>query len=207
MSHSLISALGVISQCLEVPVQEGVPAWLLGGSCGQMLQGVDLKSPPRDVDLYSDLDSADRLRAKLGRYSLDQAPLEDDSGDCFSLRSRFFIGGIQVELISGFRIWSTGAFRVDIQRILPFAPVADVSGAGALPLIPLAVEWVCCQLRGRQERAVRIAEAMRSNMPAHLPLLKELLAEHRLYEMLRPRLTELADSSLNNLTGQDKAAN
>ncbi|WP_151734465.1 hypothetical protein [Paenibacillus tengchongensis] len=194
LSYSVTNALGLLVQSLDRCNSEEVPAWLLGGSCGQLLQGVVLDKGPRDIDLYSDLADAGRLRACMARFAADEEPLADDSGGCFSLRSRFSIGGAKVELVSGFTIgWAQGSYPVYIRRLLPYANAPHVPGIGGVPLLPLAQEWVCCRLRGRQERALRIAEAMRRDIPAHLPLLWVLAADSGMDEILRLEFPELAE--------------
>ncbi|WKL02675.1 hypothetical protein Q0F98_01795 [Paenibacillus amylolyticus] len=35
--------------------------WLLGGSCGLLLQGVELQQAPRDIDIYADVAAAKEL--------------------------------------------------------------------------------------------------------------------------------------------------
>lgn len=104
--YILEAALASISEVLDLSWLEKPPVWLLGGSCGLLLHGVQLSAPPRDIDLYADLEDAEVLHSALSCYSVDGGPEEDYSGGCYSLRSRYRIGDARVELVCGFQISS-----------------------------------------------------------------------------------------------------
>lgn len=69
--YILEAALASISEVLDLSWLEKPPVWLLGGSCGLLLHGVQLSAPPRDIDLYADLEDAEVLHSALSCYSVD----------------------------------------------------------------------------------------------------------------------------------------
>ncbi|WP_340024451.1 hypothetical protein MHI24_04925 [Paenibacillus sp. FSL K6-1096] len=177
------------------------PVWLLGGSCGLLLHGVQLSAPPRDIDLYCDLEDTPLLHQALQRYTVSR-PEEDFSGGCYSQRGLYYLGEVKVELVGGFRIGSSSAqYAVDVGMLQAHAPVYYYEGIGRVPLMPLAHELVFNLLRGREDRCQAIVGMIRENLAVHLPLLYQLIDENRLEGSLLPRLEQLLrlSSSLQNI--------
>ncbi|MEK4851229.1 hypothetical protein NST04_15400 [Paenibacillus sp. FSL H7-0756] len=190
--YALETALGSIAEELDCIGPGKPPVWLLGGSCGLLLHGVQLSAAPRDIDLYCDLEDAAQLHQALLRYTV-CAPEEDYSGGCYSLRGLYFIGEVKVELVGGFRIGGgSGQYSVDISKLQPYAPIYALEGSGQLALMPLVHELIFNLLRGREERCRAIAELVKRDITGHLPLLEQLFEENHLEAAgLQPRLDEL----------------
>ncbi|ETT44112.1 MULTISPECIES: hypothetical protein [unclassified Paenibacillus] len=185
------TALGRIAEELDSMGSGKPPVWLLGGSCGLLLHGVQLSAAPRDIDLYCDLEDTAKLHQALLRYTV-CAPEEDHSGGCYSLRGLYFIGEVKVELVGGFRIGGgSGQYSVDIRTLQPYAPKCTYEGVGRLALMPLVHELIFNLLRGRDERCHAIAELIKRDAAGHLPLLEQLIEENHLKAGLQPRLDEL----------------
>lgn len=171
--------------------------WLLGGSCGLLLHGVQLSAPPRDIDLYCDLEDTPMLHQALQRYTVSR-PEEDFSGGCFSLRGLYYLGEVKVELVGGFRIGSSPTqYAVNVGMLQHHASVNYYEGIGRVPLMPLVHELVFNLLRGREDRCQAIAGLIRENLAVHLPLLDQLIHENQLESGLHPRLEQLLGIALS----------
>ena len=199
MSYILETALRRIAEVLDFSWLEKPPVWLLGGSCGLLLHGVPLNAPPADIDLYADLEDSILLHQALCGYSVDGGPVEDFSGNCFSLRSRYFIGDTKVELVCGFQIGCPPlCYTTGVHSLLQYAPLSDIKGNGVLRLMPLAHELLFNLLRGRMDRCRMIASRMQGDLHLHTPLLQELIEYSRLDESCHKQLSQLLmDPSLH----------
>lgn len=170
--------------------------WLLGGSCGLWLQGVELAKVPRDIDVYADLATADRLHEQLQPFATDQ-PRQDRSGIYASRLSHYRIGESTIELVGGFEVHTNGAYyRTEIEAVL--APAAQYVKLrdSALRVMPLAHELVFNLLRERPDRYLPIAGRIRKEPDRHLPLLDELLKRNEWSADWVGRMAELLDRPL-----------
>lgn len=192
LSYILETALGRIAEVLNLSWLDKPPVWLLGGSCGLLLHGVPLGAPPADIDLFADVDDAVLLHQALSVYAVDGGPEEDFSGNCFSLRSCYFIGETKVELVGGFQIGRPPfSYTTDVHYLQQHAPLSVISGSGVLRLMPLAHELLCNLLRGRTERCTKIAARMQGDLQQHAPLLHELAERNGLDESCQLELRKL----------------
>lgn len=178
--RELEKALAQTVSALSFPQEDKQPVWLLGGSCGLMLQGVKLAAPPRDIDIYAELETSDKLHQALRPYA-DGGLEEDYSRDCFSLMGHYHMERYHLELVCGFRV-SCGRSRYTVETSLlqAYAPALNLTGTREMLLMPLAHEFVFNVLRGRRDRYEAIAEVMKRNLQAHLPLLQLLLSRNSL---------------------------
>ena len=189
--YVLETALGSIAEELDGIGPGKPPLWLLGGSCGLLLHGVQLSAAPRDIDLYCDLEDTAQLHQALLRYTV-CAPEEDYSGGCYSLRGLYFIGEAKVELVGGFRIGAgSGQYSVNLRTLQPHAPKCACEGIGRVALMPLVHELIFNLLRGRDERCHAIAALIKRDAASHLPLVEQLIEENHLDTGLQVRLDEL----------------
>jgi hypothetical protein len=189
--YALETALGSIVEELEFYGLGKRPVWLLGGSCGLLLHGVQLSTLPRDIDIYCDPEDTWQLHQSLLRYAV-SPPEEDFSGSCYSLRGLYFIGEAKVELVGGFRIGSGELqYSVDVGTLQQHAPVCNHEGIGLVRLMPAVHELIFNLLRGRDERCRAIADLIKQDLPVHLPLLYQLIQENHLEEHLRAKLEAL----------------
>ncbi|MGF9699134.1 MULTISPECIES: hypothetical protein [Paenibacillus] len=154
--------------------------WLLGGSCGLLLQQVELPQAPRDIDVYADLAAAKRLHHSAPGTMLDE-PVVDRTGPYASLLSHYQVGECALELVGGFEVWSQKSwYRIEIEQILAHhAPQAQI-GSYTLRLMPLAHELLFNLLRGRADRYEPIANVIRKHPHAHQPVMN-LLGEHNVW--------------------------
>lgn len=110
------------------------------GSCGLLLQQVELQQAPRDIDVYADLAAARGLHHAAPGIALDE-PVIDRTGPYASLLSHYQVGECALELVGGFEVWSRQSwYRIEIEQLLiHHAPQAQI-GSYTLRLMPLAHE-------------------------------------------------------------------
>lgn len=156
------------------------PTWLVGGSCGALLQGVELQAVPRDLDVYVDAVHAETVHRALAAYSMDdQAYSETDMYG--SLLSHYSIEGVQVELVGSLRVRSDGSeYEVRVQSLLASYAQTGLIGGTTIRFMPLVHELVFNVLRDRRDRYEPLAKAMRERPERHLPALDELLRTNRI---------------------------
>lgn len=189
--YALEIALCSIVEELEFYGLGNPPVWLLGGSCGLLLHGARLAAPPRDIDIYCDLEDTWRLHQSLLRYAV-SPPEEDFSGSCYSLRSLYFMGEAKAELVGGFRMGSSDLhYSVDVGMLQQYAPVRNFEGIGLVRLMPAVHELIFNLLRGRDDRCHAIADLIKQDLDTHLPLLYQLIQENHLEDHLQTKLEEL----------------
>lgn len=149
--------------------------WIVGGSAGLMLRGLELSSEPRDLDIYSDEADFDRLYDMLQPFAVDK-PLFDESGIYRSRLCHFLIDGVSVELVGGFVVKAHGC-RYDtevVSLLLPYSESFRVSEGDAVPVVPLAHELWFNVLRDRPDRSQLIVEAYRADEKRHQEAMSEL---------------------------------
>lgn len=138
-------------------------AWIIGGSTGLMLRGMQLGKLPRDLDLYADAEDARLIHDALRPYAID-GPLVSDGGIYCSILSHYNIAGVHVELVGAFVVQAQ-ATRYDVQvrgLLLPHAAWVQPEGAQrAVPLVPLIHELLFNVLRERDDRIALIEAYMR----------------------------------------------
>lgn len=152
--------------------------WLIGGSCGLLLQGVEVAKPPRDIDLYVDRSAVPAVHAKLLEWA-DDEPQYSETPIYRSTLSHYDISGHTLEMVGGFEVETSGClYAVDTKLLEPYATVTNI-GNGRMKLMPLAHELLFNLLRQRQDRYNAIAAAMRAEPGRHDPALQELLRRGR----------------------------
>ncbi|RCX23245.1 hypothetical protein DFP94_101842 [Fontibacillus phaseoli] len=170
--------------------------WLLGGSCGLSLQGVPLDKAPRDIDIYTDMEHADKLHGLLKSSALDE-PRLDESGLYTSRLSHYKLDDMTLELVGGFQIKTSGAlYRTEVSDILAPAARRVSLGEGNISLMPLAHEFVFNVLRKRPDRYQAIASIIRKHPEQHLETLIRLLERNLWTFECITRMAELLDQPL-----------
>ncbi|WP_054957135.1 nucleotidyltransferase domain-containing protein [Paenibacillus dakarensis] len=154
-------------------------AWLLGGSCGLLLQGVKLDKAPRDIDIYTDAESVHKLHHELNLWAED-SPHLDEEGMYKSVLSHYVIADYPVELVGGFEIASLGSqYKVKVSSLLyDRAPVYTLQHK-PIRLMPLSHELVFNVLRNRRDRYEAIAKEIRRKPELHLDLLNTILSHNK----------------------------
>ena len=170
----------------------GVSApWLVGGSCGLALHAVPIGAAPRDVDIYVDADGAAAFHSALLDYASDVQQFSETERYRSTL-SHYDIGGVVVELVAGFEVRAAGAdYRIDIGGAIGRHALRLDVGGEPVGVMPLAHELAFNLLRERADRYEAIAAAMRADLEAHLPALRDIVADNRFDAAWRGRITEL----------------
>lgn len=193
MSH--IENLGdALRQLAEDLTGIGQP-WLVGGSCGLLMQGVALAEAPHDLDVYADGEAARRIHAELRAYSTDEQT-EDRSAIYYSILSHYQIGGVKVELVGDFQVTACDSvYRVDAARYYEqYAVTHTLSSernSNAIKLMPLEHELVFNILRDRPDRYEAIARVMLERHGGPTRTLQELAVSNRLSDKVTKKLGQL----------------
>lgn len=167
------------------------PAWLVGGSCGALLQGVELHAVPRDLDVYVDAVHAETIHRALDAFSIDEQ-VYSETGMYGSLLSHYTIEGVQVELVGSLKVRLDEAeYEVRVQSLLAAYAYEGLIGGATIRFMPLVHELLFNVLRDRPDRFEPLAEAMRGDPERHIPLLNELIRDNRIGPLYVDRMKEL----------------
>jgi hypothetical protein len=178
--------------------------WLLGGSCGLLLQGVELQQAPRDIDVYADIAAAKKLHVCAPGNKLDE-PAVDKTGPYASLLSHYQVGTCSLELVGGFEVWARRSwYRTQIEHVLAlYAPEVQVDSY-RLRLMPLAHELLFNLLRGREDRFVPISLRIRQEPELHQPAMIAL-SQHNIWtSSFRTEVEELIGFTWSEETGGER---
>ncbi|WP_068775386.1 hypothetical protein [Paenibacillus sp. FJAT-26967] len=192
----LFPALTVaVSRITELLSPTGT-AWLLGGSCGLALQGVEIGAQPRDLDVYVDAPEAEIAARSLAEYAVDEQEL--NCTDMYtSILSHYELDGVQVELVGGFQVRTSGSqYAVEASYLRRTHPEIRTISGGTLALMPLAHELLFNILRGRPDRYEAIAEVMNRDIACHLPVLQDIIARHTWSEETSQQIAKLMPDCL-----------
>lgn len=171
-------------------------SWLVGGSCGLMLQGMPLDSPPRDLDIYVDATEVNKVHNSLKHYAVDQLQFSE-TPRYQSMLSHYHIGDVTVECVGNFCVRHAGSrYQVSIASCL-FQHRACVSlGGEMLYCMPLAHELVFNILREREDRYMAIASMMSAEKQRYLPALIEIIQNNQFSEFHLNQLRSLLQHPL-----------
>lgn len=166
--------------------------WLIGGSCGLLMQGVPLAEAPRDVDVYADADGVKDIHAILSRYSTDEQ-IEDRSPIYYSILSHYAIGEVNIELVGAFKVTACDSvYQVDAARYYDrYAASYSLNGEGSkacVKLMPLEHELLFNVLRNRQDRYEAIAKVMVDRYGGATKALEDMLAGNDISEQVKTKL-------------------
>jgi len=190
-SADLQYALKESAQCLNLTNKK----WLLGGSCGLLLQGVKLLTPPHDIDLYADADSIKILHQALEKWSVDEQAV-NQSGLYSSILSHYQHNRAQIELVGAFKVAvGTSRYEVKVETLLQHHAAAKELEGVAIRLMPLSHELIFNLLRDRSDRYQAIAEIMRKEPELHAALMDELLSSNLLEDKYLKQLSTLLEYS------------
>ena len=161
-------------QQVSETLREAGECWLIGGSCGLLLQHVQLDAMPRDIDIYADRIYVAKLHDLLLEYAVDE-PVISETEQYYSELSHYNVNGYTLELVGGFKVSSQDSrYEVMVEKLLLSHSTAVSLNQAVLPLMPLMHELVFNVLRERSDRYEAIAKAIRKNPSAHLPLWKQI---------------------------------
>ncbi|GMX65222.1 hypothetical protein Elgi_44920 [Paenibacillus elgii] len=180
---------------LEVHTRGSDSTWLVGGSTGLLLQGVQLAAQPRDLDLYADQRAAEDLHMALRRYATDEQT-ESETPIYRSMLSHYEMNGVKVELVGAFEVRAMDSeYRVEAEYLArTHALAVPYSEGKTVRLMPLAHELVFNVLRDRPDRYEAIARVCQAREPErHRLALDDLMARNRFSGELSDRLRTLLD--------------
>jgi hypothetical protein len=188
ISKELLQTLEQIHQLLH---KKNVD-WLVGGSCGLLLQGVDLVKPPRDLDIYVDAAGVSVLYDALLPFAIDPLVMSQ-TAIYSSILSHFQIDNIQVEVVGGFEVHALlSDYHVEVSHLLLKYGTTYSIGECKIGLMPLAHELIFNILRQRPDRYLAIADKMRNN-PVYLTPLNKILERNSFDPAFVKKLNELLD--------------
>ena len=192
-----VTASGIgepLAQALEViagAVSRLEAKWLIGGSTGLLLRGLELPSPPRDLDLYADDEAARTLHAALRPYAVDEQQLSV-SPIYRSILSHYEIHGVQVELVGGFVVAAgQDRYTVEVEDVLEPLRLPVSIGAFEAGIVPLAHELWFNMLRAREDRVSLITTHMRKEPGLHQEALWLIAARNELSAALQEQVAQL----------------
>ncbi|MBR2563215.1 MAG: hypothetical protein IKE29_01165 [Paenibacillus sp.] len=176
--------------------------WLLGGSCGLMLQGVELQQAPRDIDVYADIAAAKSLHYCAPGRKLDE-PVVDKTGPYASLLSHYQVGACTLELVGGFEVWARESwYRTQIEHVLAPNAYETHIDSYRLRLMPLAHELLFNLLRGRKDRYIPISLRIREEPEVHQPVMNALIQQNIWTPRFRSEVEELVGFTCSGEAGE-----
>ncbi|WP_036745646.1 nucleotidyltransferase domain-containing protein [Paenibacillus sp. UNC451MF] len=190
-----IDKLGDALRTLQAQLHDVEQPWLVGGSCGLLMQGVSIAEAPKDLDIYADPEGARIIHARLSEYSIDEQ-VEDRSSIYYSLLSHYNLDGIQVELVGGFQVTMRNSVYIVNAALLNdrFAMKYSLNSGGQLApikLMPLEHELIFNLLRNRPDRYEAIAKVISIRNIGTNQALEELIQQNSIDEAVIVQLRKL----------------
>jgi hypothetical protein len=153
-------------------------AWLVGGSCGALLQGVPLQANPRDLDVYADTEQASLIHKRLAPYSTDEQQYSATAMYGSTL-SHYNIEGVQVELVGSLKVCVEQAeYEVRVRDLLSSYAETGVIGGTEIVFMPLVHELVFNVLRERADRYEPLARAIAAEPERHRSLYEKMMRDN-----------------------------
>jgi hypothetical protein len=164
---------------LQKALQDSGVKWLVGGSCGLLLHGIELAQRPRDLDIYLDEHEVEALFHVLRNWAID-LPLHSTTQIYTSTLSHYLIADMHVEAVGGFSVHKNGSlYHAEAGYFLKqHALQVEVQGT-VLAVMPLAHELLFNMLRDRPDRYEAIASAMLLKPDQHMPILQDLIERNQ----------------------------
>lgn len=175
--------------------------WVVGGSCGLILHGVELSAQPRDLDIYVDEPVVTHVATSLRDIAI-AAPHVSETAMYRSNLSHYNFANVHIELVGGFEVNSDGSlYRVQVDEALaPYNTDYIVNGKH-IKLIALAHELVFNLLRKRVDRYEVIAKAMRKDIAYHEHVLQHIVQKNKFSTDHLNALSELLGVSIQDVGG------
>jgi hypothetical protein len=187
ISKEILQALAQIRSLLHTKQVD----WLVGGSCGLLLQEVDITQPPRDLDIYVDAVGASIIYDAMQPFAVDQL-VRSHTTIYSSVLSHFHINHIQVEVVGGFEIQALQSdYRVEVSQLLLKYSTTYRVGECEIGLMPLAHELIFNILRQRPDRYLAIAAKMLSDSASYLTPLNKIIERNSFDPAFFKKLNEL----------------
>lgn len=187
LSHSLENSIRHLTEACP----PGALPWMLGGSCGLVLQGVDIEREPRDIDLYADEAEAGSLHRAWGAWSMDE-PEWSVTDRYRSLLSHYRHDRVTAELVGSFTV-TTPECRYEtviVEGLWPVGP-EHALGRHTIRLMPLAHELVFNLLREREDRTEAIMRVMNREPDKHVEAMRAVWNRCQAAPLFAERLFKL----------------
>lgn len=193
LSESMNKALNLVNSLLK-DLQGN---WLIGGSCGLLLQDIQLSAQPRDLDIYTDDVYVDRIAEILQPYAMDK-PHYSETLIYRSNLSHYRLEGVKVELVGNFTINSEGSvYSVEVSEVMKhFSHVHASSDDRLLYIMPLAHEFVFNILRKRPDRYESIAQTIQLQPELYVTALQKIIERNQFTSELMEQMSRLLRFSL-----------
>jgi hypothetical protein len=195
LSPQVLQALEMLQKALQ---DSGVK-WLVGGSCGLLLHGIELAQRPRDLDIYLDEHEVETLFHDLQNWALDLPQISSTEIYTSSL-SHYLVADMQVEAVGGFSVHKNGSlYHAEAAYFLQhYALKVEVQGI-VLAVMPLAHELLFNMLRDRPDRYEVIAAAMLLKPELHIPILQDLIERNQWEPEFMLRLDKLLGTTSHTM--------
>ncbi|MBA2942267.1 hypothetical protein HZF08_28755 [Paenibacillus sp. CGMCC 1.16610] len=168
--------------------------WLIGGSCGLLMQNVDIGRSPRDLDIYVDKNDVSAIHASLQDYSVD-TPVYSQTNIYASILSHYQIHGDAVEVVGDFKVQALdSSYQVEAAYLWENHSHTAMIDSLEVKVMPLAHELLFNLLRKRPDRYEAILKTMRAAPELHMPALHALLQRNSWGLAFEHKLEELLDS-------------
>lgn len=168
--------------------------WLIGGSCGLIMQHVDIGRSPRDLDIYVDVNDVQAIHNALQIYSTDK-PAFSETPIYASILSHYQIDGHAVEVVGDFKVQALqSVYQVEAAYLWDNHSRKVVIGGHELKVMPLAHELLFNILRNRPDRYEAIYRTMEQYPEQHMQALHDLLERNSWGTQFRKELDRLIDS-------------
>lgn len=141
--------------------ESSLSKWIVGGSAGLMLRGLQLSAEPRDLDIYCDDEDVHSIFQSLRPFAVDK-PTVSVTGMYRSRLCHFHIHNVLVELVGGFQVNASGCrYETAVRDLLiPYGDRIVLGGTSqSVHVVPLAHELCFNVLRGRPDRVELIVQA------------------------------------------------
>ncbi|SEB64641.1 hypothetical protein SAMN05443246_1433 [Paenibacillus sp. GP183] len=195
LSFKVLQAMEMLQKALQY---SGIK-WLVGGSCGLLLHGIELVQSPGDLDIYLDEHEVEALFHILQNWALDQ-PLLSTTEIYTSTLSHYRVADMQVEAVGGFSVHKNGShYYAEAEYFLQqYALNVEIQGT-VLAVMPLAHELLFNMLRDRPDRYKPIAAAMLIKPEQHLPVLQDLIERNQWSPEFMLRLDKLLGTTSHTM--------
>ncbi len=192
LSASLQQALIELSQAFSQSAPQ--TKWLLGGSCGLLLQGIELEQAPRDIDLYADGVEITSLHTALQHiWKVMDGPELNETRMYRSTLSHYEAGVCTVELVGDFEVRAKESYyRVLVDKLLHPASTSVALDEISIRLMPLPHELIFNMLRDRPDRYEAISQYMKKDPHQYEELIRQLIQHNGFHPQMVQRIVRLA---------------
>ncbi|UKS30611.1 hypothetical protein LOZ80_17370 [Paenibacillus sp. HWE-109] len=165
--------------------------YLIGGSCGLLLQQVDIGRSPRDLDIYVDVDDVTPIYSTLHKYAVD-SPVYSETPIYASILSHYQIDGTAVEVVGDFKVQAMEcSYQVEVAYLWETHSQSALIDNQNIRIMPLAHELLFNLLRDRPDRYEAIVRTMMLNPEPHRRVLADIMQRNQWGSAFRQKVEAL----------------